>query len=1130
MAMTLDQVKAEVEAWYTPILGTFPDPDGAYGAQCKDLISHYIEHVHSEPYTRGNGIDMARNLISQRGWTSISATGKWQIGDVVSLNWGGYAGHVYVVIEDYGSKVKMVDLNGGPAPANSGPDEAVKVRVTSKTGVVGVARPPRYVGATATSPVPDPAPTKTPTQILAETLYNAEAIVAASARAGVPLWVAAAMIRQESTGRNVFGNDVGGVFSTPNAPDIEVTPARYAEFYARAIQPKIDANSNSAGETSNGVGPAQITFWGYHRDAKAEGLDLTDPEDSIFYGLRILKGYLKGDYTEASVKISATRYNAGPSSTVVNKYGEEVWKYAVYYQGALGAAGTTDPGPTDPGTTEPPTDQPGSGLPVDPTRPLTQDPGASPEFSEMGDGGPTPLPDPPPGPLQVSEPVTIPLGRAWWRSRWWTVTSVQIDRELAIDGPDQAIGGAGMTRATGTVTLARPLVVSKRGWSPYLDSPPAPKETVWVDLSDDAGETWVRKFTGMVDSSAGSTTELEVTMGLTDATRSLAVRIDHPAVGARHPAPDDGMPYMAPGMHPVYLTNLVARAAGFYATPAATAATVMLSVPMMGSMWPEHGTLFASQTLVPKTATTGIVADSPTYVATPWGVSCSNVFSRYRPRLNAGVTGKMDRPLGLGQIVGPTKGDWCFTEMWWDRDSLMVLIAGNEVRVEVQQGWNTAGGRHIAAQRSHFVTTDQAAAGFDLHVWFSPAGDLSVIVDGVEHVMDPLGRLPNSMLSAPMDEVRVTSRPQATQLGGLVLVSSANRGDLERLHPEDRGFVADVDVDHMLWGMPALAGADGLELLTEQAHAEMSSMWIDEDGRLNYVGFQRMDARPSTRTLTVSDLENDDWQLSRSSVKSKVDVEWIQPIIAQNRFKSGHTQNMIELSRETLVPGQTFETIIHVPDDEDWIDVDGPFSNVGPTTAVSVNTGVGSWLGGTLVSDDDSIDGLAVPVDHYRAFARRVDRRTFAFTVSYTPPPGVTASMDLTTAKMSVLRSVFEGRGPMLRARGKQQWSKSRVKQSALTGAVMPYPDELVHDGKWFVQTQKQGRAIRDRLAQMLAQPIPSRRNLRMAAPDLRLQLGQTITLDLDGVRAPQRLAGSHLSLTPDAGLSLELAVRQLRP
>ena len=138
--------------------------------------------------------------------------------------------------------------------------------------------------------------------------------------------------------------------------------------------------------------------------------------------------------------------------------------------------------------------------------------------------------------------------------------------------------------------------------------------------------------------------------------------------------------------------------------------------------------------------------------------------------------------------------------------------------------------------------------------------------------------------------------------------------------------------------------------------------------------------------------------------------------------------------------------------------------------------------------------------------------------------------MDLVTAEMAVLRKIYEGRGPMLRARGKQQWSASRVREPAYTGAVMPYPDELVHDGKWFVQTQKQGRAIRDRLAQMLAQPIPSRGNLRMAAPDLSLRLGDTVTLDLDDVQAPQRLAGSHLSLTPDAGLSLELAVRQLRP
>ncbi len=1125
MAMTLDQVKAEVTGWYTPLLGTFPDPDGAYGAQCKDLISHYIEHVHSEPYTRGNGIDMARNLISQRGWTTISATGKWQIGDVVSLNWGGYAGHVYVVIEDYGSKVKMVDLNGGPAPANSGPDEAVKVRVVSKTGVVGVARPPRYVGATATSPAPAPTPTSTPTQILAKTLYNAEAIVAASARAGVPLWVAAAMIRQESTGRNVFGNDVGGVFSTPNAPDIEVTPARYAEFYARAIQPKIDANSNSAGETSNGVGPAQITFWGYHRDAKAEGLDLTDPEDNIFYGLRILKGYLGGDYTEASVKISATRYNAGPASTVVNKYGEEVWKYAVYYQDALGAAGTTDPNPTDPGTTVPPTDP--VTIPPAPTPVVTVDPGVMPKLMEAASTVPVPLPDPPPGPLRVAQPVTVPLTRVRWRDAWWWPRSVDVQRHLSIPGPDQSPLGAELVEATGSAELVRFRRVTRLGWSPWRDEPPVPGEPVWIDSSDDGGETWHRIFTGRVDDTGGAVDDFVVRMGLVDCTDDLDVPIEHPAIGYRHPSPDDGRSYMAPGMHPVYLTNYIARAAGYYCTSPATTAPVMLSVPMVGSMWPEHGTLFASSVISPKGPKEAVSADSPEAVRVPWGVTMSNTFSRYRPRLHAGVTGKMDRPLGVRARIGPTKPDWCFIELWWGRDCIVVEAAGTRVRVLAEQGWITPDRRNIIGDLHHTVTDEQAANGYEMDVWLSPNGDLAVIVDGVEHRVGRLAVLPQSMTGAPLDEVRLTTRPGHTQMGGVVIVSSADRSALE---PWEQTFFPDVDTDHMIWGMPALAGVSGRELLERQARAELSSMWFDEDGMLHYVGRIRMDQRESRGVLDEDVASAVPWEMGRSSIATHVDVTWVQPRMAQDRLSSGHTQTAWEGTVETLRPGEVHESVVSVPEDTDWVDVDGPFSNVGPTTVVSANRADGSWLGGTLVSDDESIDGLAVPVAHYRAAATRLDRRTFAVSVSYTPPPGVTAHMETATAEMSRLRKSLTGKGPILRARGVQKWAKASIKQVRATGLIMSRPRVYTHDGAWFVQTQKIARQIADRLAQMLAQPIPTWGPVEMASPDLSIRLGETRTLRIDQGSAPQRVSGIRFSASLTEGTRQSLTLRQLRP
>lgn len=133
-------------------------------------------------------------------------------------------------------------------------------------------------------------------------IHNTDALLAAVAETGVPLHIAAAMIEKESNGLNVYGNDYGGVYSTadparpsPNA----VTRENYAIFEKRVF----------AGETSNGVGPAQITWPGFIRDARDRGISLWEPLPNMIYGLTLLRDYLAGDYSDESIINAGTRYN-----------------------------------------------------------------------------------------------------------------------------------------------------------------------------------------------------------------------------------------------------------------------------------------------------------------------------------------------------------------------------------------------------------------------------------------------------------------------------------------------------------------------------------------------------------------------------------------------------------------------------------------------------------------------------------------------------------------------------------------------------------------------------------------------------------------------------------------------------
>ena len=152
---------------------------------------------------------------------------------------------------------------------------------------------------------------------------NAAIIDAAIAEVGVDKALAYAVIEMESSGRHVYGNDSGGVFSTPGTPDIAVTKENYAEYYRRVL----------AGETANGVGIMQITYagprrtdgtrdGGFHRIAREQGLDLSDPHDNVVFGLRLVRDYLKaagGVPTEGAVKAVGTRYNGSTA------YGDRLW-------------------------------------------------------------------------------------------------------------------------------------------------------------------------------------------------------------------------------------------------------------------------------------------------------------------------------------------------------------------------------------------------------------------------------------------------------------------------------------------------------------------------------------------------------------------------------------------------------------------------------------------------------------------------------------------------------------------------------------------------------------------------------------------------------------------------------------
>ena len=111
-----------------------------------------------------------------------------------------------------------------------------------------------------------------------------------------------ALLEKESGGRNVYGHDAGGALSGFPKP---VNQHNYAVFRWLVFD---------KGQTSNGVGPMQLTYKGFFTDMENDGLKPWDVHDNMLYGGKLWTGYYRAaraaglNVSEAIVK-AGTRYN-----------------------------------------------------------------------------------------------------------------------------------------------------------------------------------------------------------------------------------------------------------------------------------------------------------------------------------------------------------------------------------------------------------------------------------------------------------------------------------------------------------------------------------------------------------------------------------------------------------------------------------------------------------------------------------------------------------------------------------------------------------------------------------------------------------------------------------------------------
>ena len=123
---------------------------------------------------------------------------------------------------------------------------------------------------------------------------------------GARFYIALAMLEKETGNcRNVYGHDAGGALSGfPGTVD----KSNFAVFEWLVFK---------KGQTSNGVGPSQLTFKGFFTDMEAKGLKPYDLHDNIAYGIKLIQGYYRAGRNAGKLGLEVGNPGARPFDRIL---------------------------------------------------------------------------------------------------------------------------------------------------------------------------------------------------------------------------------------------------------------------------------------------------------------------------------------------------------------------------------------------------------------------------------------------------------------------------------------------------------------------------------------------------------------------------------------------------------------------------------------------------------------------------------------------------------------------------------------------------------------------------------------------------------------------------------------------
>jgi hypothetical protein len=698
--------------------------------------------------------------------------------------------------------------------------------------------------------------------------------------------------------------------------------------------------------------------------------------------------------------------------------------------------------------------------------------------------------------------VTTPTAQVTVDGTALDIEDVEVKRELASSLPGTVLGAGGITAAGGDVTWAQPEDVETRSrtpWAPEGALPPAGGSRAVVTMGDERGTCTL--LTGRIDDAAGAFAGGALTSALVDDIDRLNQPVTLPPLINAMPPLVEGNPARYVGLSGVWVADRVLRMCGYYATPPAVSGTVV-SATAMGSMWPEVGEVTACTDF----DGTGF----PQFVSTPWGAAAQGVNAYYAPI----VARTLDSPIEAMVLwPGAAAGNFSVTVTFGSVSLRLATTAANVVAQTIASGTTTT------------VATAARGAATMAVLRATPSG-ASLLVElrtnagaSVSATITP----PAGMLTTALSQVRVASANATAQVGA-VKVGFPATAFADLAFTATTVFRLLAFSPHALVAQPAIINRNALDLLKEHAAAVCAAMWLDEQGRVQWVARDVLWRGDSVRTLTAKDdLLDAAWSDEWRDVYSRVVVKWSEVSVTRS---SRDNVTLWEGSSGTVESGSLIADFASPPAGEDWIMVDTSITKVGPSSDLAdYNYGRGSFTGATL-SDGGTETWASTSL--LNTGVRRIDWRTYGvFTDVGAVPTGKQASMQGPSEfGLGVWSSRFGQKLPVLRGRAKFELTDTQFYSDTRGPAEAAV---YTHDAGWWVQYETQAQALADWIASTATIRTPNLRDVQVVF-DPRLQLGDKVVIE-DPARSGLRVTGVVFGLqqiVAQANAATRLSLRVL--